>query len=110
MDLITKHKEKEANSNRHRIDDSKLKWTPLGPEIINEEMQSDDADDEEDEQLAKVIEESKRETMETPKTTATEKKKRKRKKGMKGYPSSSIYCQFTSSHHSLIYLFIKVYF
>merc|ERR1712150_350585 len=82
LDLITKHKEKEANSNRHRIDDSKLKWTPLGPEIINEEMQSDDADDEEDEQLAKVIEESKRETMETPKTTATEKKKRK--KGMKG--------------------------
>ena len=83
--MITKHKEKEAISNRHRIDDSKLKWTPLGPEIINEEMQSDDADDEEDEQLAKVIEESKRETMETPKTTTTEKKRRKRKKGMKGY-------------------------
>merc|ERR1712131_572917 len=79
-DLIEKHKEKEAKSNRHRIDENKLKWTPLGPEIINEEQLSD-ADDEEDEQLAKVIEESKQ-NMETPKIT--EKKKRKRKKGMKG--------------------------
>ena len=80
-DLIEKHKEKEAKSNRHRIDENKLKWTPLGPEIINEEQLSD-ADDEEDEQLAKVIEESKQ-NMETPKIT--EKKKRKRKKGMKGH-------------------------
>ena len=83
-DLIEKHKEKEKKSNRHRIDESKLKWTPLGPEIINE----DQSDEEEDEQLAKVIEESKQQTqsMETPK--APEKKKRKRKKGMKGHQSS----------------------
>ena len=99
MDLITKHKEKEANSNRHRIDDSKLKWTPLGPEIINEEMQSDDADGEEDKQLVKVIEESKRETMEMSKTTATEKKKTQTQKRYERLSSSSIFCQehFTSS-------------
>ena len=95
-DLIEKHKEKEAKSNRHRIDENKLKWTPLGPEIINEEQLSD-ADDEEDEQLAKVIEESKQ-NMETPKIT--EKKKRKRKKGMKGHHPHLIL--FTLYHpHSL---------
>ena len=102
-DLIEKHKEKEAKSNRHRIDENQLKWTPLGPEIINEEQLSD-ADDEEDEQLAKVIEESKQ-NMETPKIT--EKKKRKRKKGMKGH-SSSFDCFFITPIHLCLFEFIEI--
>ena len=102
-DLIEKHKEKEAKSNRHRIDENQLKWTPLGPEIINEEQLSD-ADDEEDEQLAKVIEESKQ-NMETPKIT--EKKKRKRKKGMKGHSSSFNY-YFIAPIHLCLFEFIEI--
>ena len=87
-DLIEKYKEKEAKSNRHRLDETKLKWTPLGPEIINEENEDNQSEEENDEQLKKVIEDSKITPKEnvknSPAPDQSVKKKRKRKKGMKG--------------------------
>ena len=82
-DLIDQFLEKERKSNRHQLNESALKWTPIGPEIINEEM-----DSENDEDIQAAITESKRDSDQQPANQKPQpeqkiKKKRKRK-SMKG--------------------------
>ena len=82
-DLIDQFLEKERKSNRHQLNENALKWTPIGPEIINEEM-----DSENDEDIQAAITESKRDSDQQPANQKPQpeqkiKKKRKRK-SMKG--------------------------